>query len=662
MYIDLEKIDKKFDDAIFLKAKALRKEMADYLIENSMFDVQHICVEKTMLKSVLERTPFEDTEYVLKFNIYLTEKVTKNILDMHEISDIEKIALYAYAIELGAREFINPKNRNKVYSHLGAAKDAGFFFTPPSLAIRMVMLSMKYNIYTSTLLDPACGAGVFLAYYILLDENLKKVTGIEIDELTSNYARQLIEKISETSGRNIEINILCDDFFTYFEKNRKTTKFESIIMNPPYGNLKFLLSDLSDSCTRAILSSNEKDILSERIRQETMQCASQLRKQFMPYGMGKGTLEYSKLFMSATHELLAQNGFIVAITPSSWLGDETSVAFRNKIIKEGFLYELWMIPEIAKLFKGVNQPTAVSVIGKKSTDKIVVKNPILKITDVEKKYSILDLDSLLLVSGSKVKFPKCNYDSLKVLMKLQECEKLGNVKEIVNARGELDLTAYKKYVSKEDTGHRLIRGDHIEECSLKNASESDKAGYVVFNEFMDCIRGSTKAQYVKKTRIAIPQCSYLQKKKRIEAAIVPANCIISNSCNFLSLTCDADNKKQFYYWILLNSSILEWQFRIFSYNNHVANKELAELPCVSFDNLDDVQKLRMSELYREGNCASIFKKDAYVAHIFDLSKEEYKMILTSLNCDSISSYLEEYNNALRPKNYATSNAKAVRVG
>ena len=108
---------------------------------------------------------------------------------------------------------------------------------------------------------------------------------------------------------------------------------------------------------------------------------------------------------------------------------------------------------------------------------------------------------------------------------------------------------------------------------------------------MEEINNNRKAKYVKMPRIAIAQCSYLQKKKRIEAAMVSPNCIIGNSCNFLAIdTNDNLKEKQFYYWLVINSYVTEWEFRIFSYNNHVSNKEIAELTCIRFENLTDVQR------------------------------------------------------------------------
>ena len=85
---------------------------------------------------------------------------------------------------------------------------------------------------------------------------------------------------------------------------------------------------------------------------------------------------------------------------------------------------------------------------------------------------------------------------------------------------------------------------------------------------------------------------FLNKDKRLEAAIIPEKNIIGNSCNFISLYNTEDREsKQFYYWIFLNSSVAEWQFRAFSYNNHVSNNELAELHCIPFEDLGIELKL-----------------------------------------------------------------------
>lgn len=643
-YFNIQQLNKDYDDTVFAKAKELRKSIAErYVSKYEFSDSDRYAIKNSMLNSVLERKPFENTEEVLAFNSFLTKQTCAELLKNYTDNPIEMIGLYANVVELGAREFINPYDIGVVYKHLGAAKDSGYFFTPPSVAIRMVLASIRENPKARSLFDPATGVGVFLAYSILLNERIECVRGIEIDDLTAKLAQNLLEKVREISGKNIEIDIQCMDFFEYFDSHRGETA-DSIIMNPPYGNIKFLASDLTDISTRADLSKEERTELGNKIRRNTLSRATRLRERFAPYGMARGTLEYSKLFMAAALEILSGTGTVVAITPSSWLGDETSTEFRKTIIYNGFLHGVWIIPEIAKLFKGVNQPTAISILGKNPTNVISVSNPVYKIEEVDSIRTSLSLQSIISVSGDKLKFPKCDEKSMRILVKLQGLGKFKEIEDIVNARGELDLTQYKQFVSKSDTGHRLIRGDHIHGWELGSANDSEKDGYVEYDGFIEAISNSSKARYVNFSRIAIPQCSYLQKKKRIEAAIVPQNSILANSCDFVAISGVKDkNEKEFYYWIFLNSYTVEWEFRIFSYNNHVANSELSELTCLPFAALDEEERLKIKQLMERHDEDRYSCFDAFIAIVSGLNKEEYSVILQNTEAIDMEKCLKAYD-------------------
>lgn len=637
--IQLANIDKAFDDRINTIAKKHRAEQAAQILHDGPYlpsDETIAIVSAGFLQTIIERNPFYDASTVVAFNLDVTRKTCKAILDNENFNIIEKVAIYSCIVELGAREFISPNDASMVITYLGSAKEAGFFFTPPSVAIRMVLLSLEYSSEANCVFDPACGAGVFLAYHILLNDKLEKALGVEVDPATSTMARLLLKYVAKESGKPIEVEVVCKDFFDFFEENKTKRSFDLIVMNPPYGSIKFLATDLTDASTKTGLNNVERVSLGTRLRNDTIERASKLRAQFLQYGIGKGVLEYSKLFLAAAHALLAPKGFIIAITPSSWLGDESSTEFRKNLLGNGYLYELWLFPEIAKLFKGVNQPTVVSSIGKETSQSIVVRDDLISIHDICTKIKTLSLQSVLAVSGDKRRFPKCDEKNLLLLSRLLEHGRIKDDYELVNARGELDLTTYRHFLSSVPTAHRLVRGDHIDGWILRSAEASEKEGYVDYDAFCESISQSAKLCHLSRSRLAIAQCSYLQKRKRIEAAIVPEECVVANSCNYLILsTPDNDPGMLCYYWALINSSILEWQFRIFSYNNHVSNKEIDELVCIPFSDLNSAQKeffLKMADL-KEITKSDTYLLDAAVAVIFGLSLDEYKLVMESISAD-----------------------------
>ena len=152
-------------------------------------------------------------------------------------------------------------------------------------------------------------------------------------------------------------------------------------------------------------------------------------------------------------------------------------------------------------------------------------------------------------------------------------------------------------------------------------------------------------KYIGQSRIASPQCSYLSKKKRIEAAIIPPNTVVSNSCNFISVqTSDHRSEREFLYWLVLNSTVAEWQFRIFSYNNHVGNGELNELSFISYDMISADDRKLLQLLIDNVHSTSIYTFDAFVAKIFNLTDYEYHMILSDISSENTEVFMTEFYN------------------
>ena len=279
--IDIAVVDKSFDERIFRKAKKLRQEMAQRLIDSgTIFVYQDDTIQSSMFATMLERNPFGNTKQVIEFNMRITDILCDELLHNESGNLIETIALYSCIMELGARDFISPHNADKTFLHLSAAKNSGYFFTPASLALRMVSRSLEYAPNAISVFDPACGAGVFLAFTLILDPKVQTLVGIEVDRRSSVLANKLLSHVNTRVGRNADITIKCQDYFDYFEECKNSTSYDLIIMNPPYGNLKFMESDLTDISTKANVSSIEHALLCKQLRNDALERSKKLRCQF----------------------------------------------------------------------------------------------------------------------------------------------------------------------------------------------------------------------------------------------------------------------------------------------------------------------------------------------------------------------------------------------
>lgn len=112
----------------------------------------------------------------------------------------------------------------------------GAYYTPLRLANAMVSLFAPENI--QTVLEPSCGDGVFLdsLHSAGLMEQIPMIQAIEIE---SEEANEVAERYKEMKN----VDVLCKDFFDFYQRNYKNSKFDLILGNPPYIRYQYLTED-----------------------------------------------------------------------------------------------------------------------------------------------------------------------------------------------------------------------------------------------------------------------------------------------------------------------------------------------------------------------------------------------------------------------------------
>lgn len=123
----------------------------------------------------------------------------------------------------------------------------------------------------------------------------------------------------------------------------------------------------------------------------------------------------------------------------------------------------------------------------------------------------------------------------------------------------------------------------------------------------------------------------MKKRKRISFSKVKPNHILANSCNFM--TVEKDTMALDALLGYMNSSFVDWRFKMTSSNNHVNNYELLEIP------LPDPHTFRTSYLHIQEEVeryVSTFDAphlaaiDAEVFRLFRCDVDEVLHILTEL--------------------------------
>jgi len=501
--------------------------------------------------------------------------------------------------------------------HLGTSKQKhhGIFYTNYSIAYKITeeaFKSFKNDINNNKFFEPSVGLGIFVITYLdYIWKNFKNydiakiIDNIYISEI-DNKALDLAEKLIKKfifikfnqsifiKKENIYMgDTLIDDEFkikdTYVLFG-KDIKFDLILSNPPYRNVK---------ASKKELSGTEYD-------NYRIYCSmfSKSIKKVLSYQQGTINL-YKVFFELILEKYSSHNALIGIIIPSSILSDKSTIEFRKRILENTNLETIYYIEEKSKQFENITQ--AMCFFGLQKTKNNNDKIKLIDFENINKVFTIMPNN--LSTIDSNYSFNKIDDFGNKILRKIHKFDKLKNIHSIKNLRGELDLTTDKKYITKEKTKYMLLQGKNIKEWSYtKNA--------LYVNENFTSSRCSVKFDDIKHERIICQQISNVNSSKRLKFTKIPENIILGNSCNYIvSNTIPID-----YLLGLFNSYLFDWRFKLFSSNNHINNYELDDLPINILHPTNEVVNCVKEIL--EGNDDKIITLNLLVFSIYKLTNKE----------------------------------------
>ena len=480
---------------------------------------------------------------------------------------------------------------------------------------------ISYNIVESTLdnvgyilpqakiLDFACGTGRFydaiikyLSYKGIDPQSAvsNNVYAVDVDPVAINITRlKAFEHYGEVNAEIAEIikdhiilrnalvkEGLCpivdnalrhDDFDGLVMQG-----FDAIVSNPPYLVLKPTKAKFNEES--AILTKSLVNYFRTSGNYE--------------YSV-EGMLNYYQISIEAMLQMLKKGGELGVICPSTLFADVSATKLRKHLLLNNSIRYIRYYTEKDPLFVNVTQATCIFHLTKGGkTDSIEIYSEGVKFE--------VTLDSIQQMFGAQLEVPSISGRGWSILHKLSKHAKLGSIKNIRNKRGELDLTLYKGYISKVKTKYRLVRGNMLSVDGIKDIN-----GEYVSEDFIS----SKSAEYINfdfgRRRLACQQISNAASKRRLKFVYCEPNDILGNSCNYIS----SDQTTLAKLNILLNSSLLDWRFRVTSSNNHINNYELNELPIVDLTKVDENFKWN-----------SIDELDSYVGKLYGLTDAEIKYL------------------------------------
>lgn len=487
-------------------------------------------------------------------------------------------------------------------------KKRGAFFTPYPIAYLIVENTIDHQKSSMSILDPACGTGVFLS---AAAEFLKKLgkSNLEISHLLHGWdinqdslkIAQCLLAVELGLNETAQKRLLSSNQFIakdtiiepiendnlFFQRSHDKYDFDYIVTNPPYDRLK------ADSGSTAY-----KKTVSDYV--------SIIRKSNKYPLSSDGSVDLYRLFVERVLQIrVPQRSKIGLIIPASFCSDKNAQKLRSSILAKNIIDKALFIPERIKAFEGVTQSFVILILKSDEKNNIFstglvskkdaeysVSNPILNCTE-----SVLDAfpDEKNIIHLCKT--------SYSLIRELNKFPKIKDLSYIRNKRGELDLSLKRQYLGYGQ--NKLIRGAHVQEYSI-----SKNLNLVDYEGFVSSIKGTSKFDDINAARICCQQISNMDSAKRLKFAYVDKNLILGNSLNYIA----SSQSKDYLYGLMtvLNSLLLDWRFRISSSNNHVNNYEIDQLPLP--DDVAAIEKigrlfLSVQCTIRDGSIRALIEKE-----------------------------------------------------
>ena len=440
------------------------------------------------------------------------------------------------------------------------------------------------KLYDYRFLEPCVGAGNFVFSYIkavkatgINKENAKimldnlYVADVNTDAL-NGYKESLreisrvfwnIQLSEEYFEQHIGNGLLIDvtatepvyiDINKIFPPEIVGNGFDIVVTNPPFKNLK---------AERGHYGNKEEYY---RDKDKYFAISKIVKKRFR-YST-EGILNLYKLFAEEIIDQYAnETAFVSLLIPSSIMSDKMCTKLRTHILKDNKLISVKVIGEGSGYIDAQQALSSIFLQKGSKTDKVTIVKDYCKNPGDIAEVTINDILNENTGNAIVAVFSK----EYQILRKLRQFPVVKELSFITNLRGELDLTANKHNIVHMNTGYPLIRGRNIGYYNLLAASE---------NEFVavEFVNTTKKKCYIEQERIICQQIANMNKERRVTFALAPQNCVLGNSCNFISVGENPYGIDIYTLLGLFNTKIINWLFKLTSSNNHVNNYEIDCFP------------------------------------------------------------------------------------
>lgn len=433
----------------------------------------------------------------------------------------------------------------------------------PNLDYKIVQGNSLLGFPDGVLLDATIQASIEEKkheYFYLTNPN-KKLSKRE--EITVLFSR-LVESAKQYDASLGEINF---DFQTHFSEVFHDKKgFDIVIANPPYD-----------------------------VYQGDKESEIQVLRKMPVYSIAEGgKLNAYKLFLAKSTKLQKPNGILCEIFQNSFLADNSATKLRKYFLGNQKILQLDSFPERdndkLRVFEDVKMSVCIMIClnDKQSNYEYFLKIWKDKFMSSSRDIGLNNIETLKF-DIENATIPSISQNELGVLKKVANNKRLKSYARCYE--GEINLTFHKHHLRSSRSGYaKMIKGAAVQRWLIKEKMSQgeieylDKASYLKENS-------GKKTVHHKLKRIVMQGITGVDEKTRLKMTILDSEVFCGNSVNYILV----EDKRINYEFLLglLNSTLLNWYFKVFSTNSNVNGYEVDNLPIApsSDANKDQIVKL-----------------------------------------------------------------------
>ncbi len=494
---------------------------------------------------------------------------------------------------------------------------------------------------------------------------LLKVLEGESDETIVNQFKMFRERALPDLGSNIKCgnSLIGPDFYDEMELNFLDDE-EKLRINVFNWNKEF--KDIMDKGGFDVVIGNPPYDVLEKDRNMSSWPHNALVDYVRRYNNYEdslgGKLNLFRFFIIKSLMLLKQDGAFGMILPLALLADISCKNTRENLLKSCKEILSDCFPQKdnpnKRIFKNAKLSTCIITCNKSLLNKNLepkIKLRIYPFNDFADnvRESVLLLSEIKLLDPDNIPIPlvsSIQWEIVRSIYQNSKISRLGEMKDFVINRGEINQTNYRKYISDNEKLQRLIKGVEIGRYRINKKLSQGKREWFDEKSFLS---ENNPKEIILKERIATQRITGVDEKERIVANIVGKHTYFADSTNSIYLS-NGSHYTLYYLLALLNSNLFQWRFKLTSTNNNVGTNELQSMPFrkiyfnsdddrIYFENMNLLvgnmielnSKLELSKtpLERESIQRQIDATDSQidrlVYQLYELTEEEIKIVENS---------------------------------